>query len=198
MTETNERISKVLRVLIVEDEPRLRELLLEVVPELGFPATAARSAEEALRLMQADPPDILILDLHLPLMSGMELFERVRQAWPHMQVIVLTAYGDLATAQRAIHLDVVEFLSKPCHLREVELALDRARQRIAEARNQTRPAPPAEPAGTTLAETEYQQILGALRRHGGNRTAAAAELGISRRTLHYRLAEYRRAGRAIE
>jgi DNA-binding NtrC family response regulator len=183
------------RVLIVEDEVNLRELLLDVVPDMGFPASAVRSAEEALRSMQQDRPDILILDLQLPGMGGMDLFERVRQDWPEVQVIVLTGFGDLATAQRSIHLDVVEFLSKPCHLYNVEVALDRARRR-------TRMAPqPDEISQRTpvvsLAETEYQQIAAALRRTGGNKKAAAKELGISRRTLHYRLAEYRREGRGI-
>jgi len=168
---------------------------------MGFPASGARSAEEALRIMQSDPHEILILDLQLPAMSGMELFERVRRDWPATQVIILTAFGDLPTAQRAIRLDVTEFLSKPFHLREIELALDSARRRAidhapdAHASDES----PADPGtGKTLAQLEYEQIQAALKRHDGNRTAAAAELGIGRRTLHYRLAQYRAAGYAIE
>ena len=189
---------RTLHVLIVEDEPRLRDLLLEAVPDMGFPATGARNAEEALRLMRTEAQDILILDLQLPGMGGMELFEQVRHHWPETQVIVLTGYGDLATAQHAIRLDVVEFLSKPCHLRDVELALDRARRRAAVAGNAPQTPEPAPNAPVTLADLECQQILSALRRHGGNRTAAAAELGISRRTLHYRLVEYRAQGHSVD
>ncbi len=184
------------RVLIVEDEVNLRELLLDVVPDMGFPASAVRSAEEALRSMQQDRPDILILDLQLPGMGGMDLFERIRRDWPEVQVIVLTGFGAiLATARCLIHLDVVEFLSKPCHLYNVVVALDRARRRTRMA------SQPDEISQRTpvvsLAETEYQQIAAALQRTGGNKKAAAKELGISRRTLHYRLAEYRRKGRGI-
>ena len=186
------------RVLIVEDEPRLRELLLDVVPDMGFAASAARTAEEAARLMEAEPREIVILDLQLPLMHGMDLFRQVRERWPTTQVIVLTGFGDLESARDAIRLDVVDFLSKPCHLREMEVALDRARRRMAAI--VTAPVPkPAAPAplpsaaedAESLADVERQQILKVLARHGGNKTRAAAELGICRRTLHYRLASYR-------
>jgi DNA-binding NtrC family response regulator len=194
-----DRTVRPLRVLIVEDEIRLRDLLLEVIPELGFPAMAAHSAEEARKLMEASPSDILLLDLQLPLMGGMEFFAEVRSRWPGTQVIILTGFGDMEAARRAIHLDVVDFLSKPFHLNTIEIALERARRR---SRGQTETSdtpnaletsglPAADPSDITLAENEKRQILAALARNNGNRTAAAAELGISRRTLHYRLNQYR-------
>lgn len=201
------RLNQPFAVLLVEDEPRLRDLLLEAIPDMGrsgFSAAGARSGEEALRLMNAQVRDIIILDLNLPGMDGMEFFEQVRQRWPQTQVIILTGFGDLDAARKAIHLQVVDFLSKPCHLSDVELALDRARRRIVELRkiNMTDTAPPvlAQPINesttppTTLEESERQMIIAALERNRGNRTAAAVELGISRRTLHYRLQEYERQG----
>jgi DNA-binding NtrC family response regulator len=193
MAQANEVSHRAMRVLIVEDEPRLRELLADVVPEMGFPARPSRSAEEALRILREEPVDILILDLQLPAMGGMELLEQVRREWPATQVIILTGFGDLAAAQQAIRLDVVEFLTKPCHLRDIELALDHARRRVA-ASSRATAAPASQERAQTLADAECRQILAALSRHGGNKTAAAAELGISRRKLHYRLAEYRAKG----
>jgi two-component system response regulator RegA len=184
------------RVLVVDDEPRLRALMLDVIPDMGFDVVAARSAEEALRLVDGvdGPPDIAILDLQLPLMQGMALFASLRQRHADMQVIVLTGYGDLAAAREAIRLDVADFLTKPCHLSDLEQALDRARRRIP----QPVPTPldmvtargPVPGVAVTLAEVEREQIIQALARHAGNRTRAAEELGISRRTLHYRLKEY--------
>jgi DNA-binding NtrC family response regulator len=175
-----------LRVLIVEDEPRLRELLADVLPEMGYAAAAVRTGEEAVRAMAVEPREVVLLDLHLPGRDGMDVFAELRQRWPDTQVIVLTAYGDLAAAQGAIRLGVVDFLTKPFHLNDVEAALDRARRRM------PTPAPP-EPApaapAVTLADAERSAILAALDRHAGNRTAAAAELGISRRKLHYWLSE---------
>src|SRR5579862_10059945 len=70
------------RVLIVEDELRLRELLVDVIPEMGFRAVAVRSAEEAKKLMESDPYEIVMLDLQLPVMGGMNFFEQMRQRWP--------------------------------------------------------------------------------------------------------------------
>ncbi len=174
------------RVLIVEDEPRMRELLLEVIPPMGFTAVSARAAEEALRLMEADPSELLLLDLQLPGMGGMEFFERVRRRWPATQVIIMTGFGDLESARQAIRLDVVDFVTKPFHLRDIEVALDRARNRMVEEITTAQlPEAPEPSEARTLADAERQAILAALERHAGNRTAAALELGISRRKLHY-------------
>jgi DNA-binding NtrC family response regulator len=188
------------RVLIVEDESRLRELLLEEIPDMGFATTAARSAEEAKRVMDSDPHEIMLLDLRLPMMGGMDFFESVRASWPHTQVVVLTGYGDLESARRAIRLGVVDFLSKPCRLRELEVALDHARRRIINDSSQE--TDDANPAGdapiTPLKQSERRQIVAALTKCNGNRTAAALALGISRRTLHSRLEQYRRHGYRVE
>lgn len=182
-----------LSVLIVEDEPRMRDLLGDVARDMGFSTiTAARSAEEAVRAMTAQPHHVAILDLNLPAMGGMEWFDLVRSRWPLTQVIVLTGFGDLEAARRSIRLDVVDFLTKPCPLREIEVALDRARRRIPRATSDDACVrdPPADESMPTLAEVEKREILRALERAGGNRTRAAEQLGISRRMLHYRLAEY--------
>jgi DNA-binding NtrC family response regulator len=185
------------RVLVVDDEPRLRSLLADVVPEMGFEVTTARSGEEGLRAMEQNPHEIAILDLNLPVMHGMDVFSRIREQWPATQVIVITGFGDLPAARSAIRLDVVDFLTKPCHLRDVEVALDRARRRIDEQRGTVPVSTTAEPIvpattglPTTLADVERRQIMESLARNDGNRTRTAAELGISRRTLHYRLREY--------
>ena len=181
------------RVLIVDDEPRLRELLADEIGDMGFLPTTTRTAEEALRLLADESFGIALLDLQLPLMNGIDLFERIRLQWPATQVIVLTGYGDLDVARQAIRLDVVDFLTKPCPLHDLEMAMERARRRLD-------PGVPPEPESITagesitLADAEREQILAALARAGGNRTLAAETLGISRRTLHYRLSEYQRQG----
>jgi len=198
-----QELEKRLRVMVIEDEPRLRDLLVHAIPDMGFEAVGARSAEEAIRFMDADPRGLIILDLNLPGMSGMEFFEVVRERWPHTQVIVLTGFGDLDAAKRAIHLDVVDFLTKPCHLGDLEVALDRARRRLAPiSPGAALPVAPTEEesaqadagARRKLDDIERESILAALERNSGNRTATAAELGISLRTLYYRLDEYRKKG----
>jgi DNA-binding NtrC family response regulator len=204
------------KVLIVEDEARLRELLLRVLPGWGFEAAAARSAEEAMRLAAADPPDIVLLDLNLPGEGGLDFFRRLRERWPGVQGIVQTGFGSVEAAKEAIHLDVVEFLTKPSSLGELERALDRALRRLsvqsavisamglgtpADERGGAIDVPsdaPAGAAGKTLEEVERQHILAALARNRGNRTATAVEMGISRRTLYYKLEEYAKQGFSVE
>lgn len=182
------------RLLIVEDEPRMRDLLQRAVANWGFEVATARSGEEAVRQMEADRADIVLLDLNLPGMDGLELLEKLRQKSSGIQAIVLTGFASIEAARQAVHLDVVEFLTKPCHLGDLEKAVDRAMRRLpplypaaAEQRVQDR-------EGMTLQEVERQHILDALERNNGNRTATAAELGISRRTLYYKLDEYARQG----
>jgi DNA-binding NtrC family response regulator len=188
------------RVLIVEDEPRMRELLTRAVTGWGFDTTAARSGEEALRLAADDPPHIVLLDLDLPGMNGLETFEKLREKLPDLQAIVLTGFGSLDSARKAIHLDVVEFLTKPAPLGDLEHALDRAIRRLAPSLPQAPIVPDLiaanepPPPGQTLAEVERRHILETLARNSGNRTATATELGISRRTLYYKLAEYQKDG----
>src|SRR5690606_13043557 len=132
----NAEQSGTMRVLIVEDESRMRELLVEVLPRMGFTAAGARTAEEATRMMEAELFDAMILDLQLPMMDGMTFLQKLRQSHPKLPVIILTGHGDLQAAKAAIHLDVVEFLTKPCHLGQIEVALDRARRRLEEARQE--------------------------------------------------------------
>jgi DNA-binding NtrC family response regulator len=189
------------RVLIVDDEPRLRDMLGRAVTEMGFDASTAASAESALRFMEATPADIVVMDLNLPGANGMEAFETIRRRWVQTQVIILTGFGDLETAKRAIHLDVVDFLTKPCALGNLEQALERARQRrlqilgpqVAPDENPQPAEIPAAPSSSELLEdVERNHILAALQRNQGNRAATAAELGISLRTLYYRLEKYQR------
>jgi len=192
------------RVLIVEDEPRMRELLHRAIRSWGLEASCVRSGEEAIRAMDAQPSQIVLLDLNLPGMTGMECFGVIRQRWPQTQVIILTGFGDLESAKQAIRLEVVEFLTKPCHLGELEQAIDRARRRLPpppapQPPPPSPPPPPPDPSSpATLDDLERQHILAALVRNADNRAATAEELGISLRTLYYRLSEYQKQGYNID
>ncbi len=198
------------RILVVEDEPRLREMLLRAIPDMGFESIGAASGEDAMQRMTTQPCPVIILDLNLPGMTGLELFEHIRERWPQTQVVILTGFGDLDVAKKAIHLDVVDFLTKPCTLGDLEASLDRAWKRLFPARHEPTPKPAltrldkarvqnetphnTPPPVASLEDLERLHILRALERNNGNRTAAAAEIGISVRKLYYRLAEYERKG----
>ena len=78
-TDEFDAIDETLRVLIVEDEPRLRDLLLHALPDMGFTGDAAKSGEEAVKIMEKQPHQVIVLDLNLPGMSGLELKRRGRR-----------------------------------------------------------------------------------------------------------------------
>lgn len=199
LPETGDRWGS-LSVLVVEDEPRLRELLLSAIPGMGFEAAGVGSAEAAREAMRDNRYAIIILDLNLPGVQGIEFFTEIHKADPEVQVIILTGYGDLDAARQAIHLDAVDFLTKPAMLSEIEQSLAKAQARLRKvsfaAGEPPEPvaAPPSRPTGRTLEEIEREHILSVLERHQGNRAAAASELGISLRTLYYRLSRYQQEG----
>lgn len=190
-------------MLVVEDVARLRELLVSAIAEMGYGASGTPSAEDAIEIMERDAHDIVLLDLNLPGMDGLDFFEILSRRWSTAAVIILTAFGDMEAAQRAIRLDVVDFLTKPLSLGDLEIALDRAYRRrprstgsrpgtIAPESDQHHDA--ADDSPRPLRELEREHVLAALKRNNGNRAATAAELGISVRTLYYRLVEYQREG----
>jgi DNA-binding NtrC family response regulator len=194
------------RVLIVEDEKRLREMLHASVTEMGLQPTAAASGEIALKLVNQQTFALALVDLNLPGISGMDLCERLHQDKPDMQIIILTGFGDLDSAKRAIRLQVVDFLTKPCGMDDLENALNRARLRwldrwAVEAMSQPATPTPASAVAPVIVDPQSQRsiddmerelILAALSRHNGNRQEAAAELGISVRKLYYRLQQYQK------
>ncbi len=211
-------------VLFVEDEPRLRDMLLQGTREMGFVSTAAGSAEQALRILEKEPHPVVVVDLNLPGAGGMELLQTIRQRWPHTQAIILTGFGDLAAARQAIHLDVVDFLTKPCALGDLEVALGRAFRRVEQfhtpvfasaetpEEDEKDDGPTDEPhddhhpsvspafaprdgsTALSMEDVERQTILTVLEKHKGNRAATASELGISLRKLYYRLGAYQKKG----
>ncbi len=177
-------------------------MLLRALPDMGFVPIGAASGEEALLSMKEEPAAIAVLDLNLPGISGMTVFERLREQWPDTQVVIMTGYGDLDAAQQAIRLNVADFLAKPCTLGDLEQALDRAwRRRLDEhdkppatiaplANNTTTEPGSTQDRARTIQKVEKELIIDALKRNDDNRTAAARELGISVRTLYYRLSQY--------
>lgn len=183
-----------LRVLIVEDEPRFREFLADVARDLGLEAVSASTAMSALRLVRGEAPDVVLLDLSLPVMDGLSFLEQFRVECPTAPVLILTAFGDLESARRAIHLGVTEFLAKPIDLGVLEEAIRSACRKV---KGGFRAVPLDDVRGVTtevkpLADVERETILEALRLADGNRSLAARKLGISRRALYNKLALYQR------
>ncbi len=112
-------------VLIVDDEAATRELCRDVVAEAGLRARAVATTEDALEALEQAPVDIVITDLRVPQIGGLELLKRIRESHPEIAVIVLTQYGTIESAIEATRLGAADYLTKPFHVPELRGKIDR-------------------------------------------------------------------------
>ncbi|HTU01208.1 MAG TPA: sigma-54 dependent transcriptional regulator [Candidatus Sulfotelmatobacter sp.] len=117
------------QVLVVDDERPTRFLMERELPRAGFQVMAAESGEQALEQLRARDFDVVLLDLKMPGMGGMEALRRIRDSGAAAEVVVLTGYPDVSTAIDAMKLGAYDYLTKPFKLAEVEVVLRRAADR---------------------------------------------------------------------
>jgi len=131
------------RVLVVEDEENVRDLLLTVLAENGYRVDAVRSGEEALRQLDQQLYDLVLLDLNLPGMHGLNVLGAGPALQTDAQFIVMTAFGSIDSAVEAMKLGAVDFIKKPFRTEELLHILSRAREElelkreVAQLRSQT-------------------------------------------------------------
>ena len=116
------------KVLIVDDEFNSRTLLAQLFQEEGYSTETAENGSVALKILENTTFDILITDIRMPVIDGIELFHRVKELCPHMPVILFTAYGTTESAVTALKEGVFHYLEKPVNfdllIHTVEQALD--------------------------------------------------------------------------
>jgi len=101
------------RVLFVDDDPAMRAANLQTLELAGFDVEAAGVAAEALERVSADFPGVVVTDVRMPVMDGLELFRRLREKDPDLPVIFITGHGDVDMAVAAMHDGAYDFLAKP-------------------------------------------------------------------------------------
>ncbi len=104
------------RILIVDDEPGIRQSLKGVFEDEGFVAEAATSGEECLRKMEGDAYDLVLLDIWLPGIDGLETLRQLRAKWPNTHVVMISGHATIATAVSATKLGAYDFIEKPLSL----------------------------------------------------------------------------------
>jgi DNA-binding NtrC family response regulator len=114
------------KVLLVEDDDSLRRVTQLHLEKLGFDTTATPNAEQALLYLGESPYDVLLTDLNLPGMSGVDLLKRVKLDHPETIVVVVTAFGTISSAVEAMKLGAYDYLVKPLHHHELNELLRRA------------------------------------------------------------------------
>src|SRR5579863_8661596 len=112
-------------VLIVDDEDTTRTLCRDVAVDSGLRARTASTTEQALDILDQYPIDVLLTDLRVPQLGGIELLKRVREHYPHIAVIVLTQYGTIESAVEATRMGAADYVTKPFHVPELRAKLDR-------------------------------------------------------------------------
>lgn len=107
------------KILIIDDEKLIRTSLSADLKDNDYQVTTAESGEEGLEVLGEDEFDLVITDLSLEGMNGIEVLEKIKEIKPKMVVIILTGYGSIETAIDALRLGADDYLLKPCNLEEL-------------------------------------------------------------------------------
>jgi len=116
-------------IIIAEDEPRQRDALARAVRAWGHRVIPVAGGLEAFETVRREAVDVVLADLRMPDLSGLELLRQVHELQPEVAVVVLTAYGSVSDAVEAMKLGAADFLAKPVDLDQLELVLRRALER---------------------------------------------------------------------
>ncbi len=114
------------RLLVVDDEPRLRRVLVRLLEGDGYACTEAASGVEALEVLEREHVALVISDLRMPQMDGVALLREVSTRWPDTGVIVVTAVAEVESAVACLHLGALDYVAKPFHLDEVRARVHQA------------------------------------------------------------------------
>jgi DNA-binding NtrC family response regulator len=117
--------SKNYNILIVDDEPLIRQSLYEILRIAGYSVQMASCGEDALKALQKIPADILVTDLKLPKMSGLELLSEVKKDFPKLEVIVMTGYGSIESAVEAMKKGAYDYITKPINDNEIKMIINK-------------------------------------------------------------------------
>lgn len=119
-------MSQLKRILAVDDEPHMRRLLEISLRQAGYEPVVAENGREALRLLRNDNVDLVVSDLHMPVMDGLKLLEAMRNENIETPVIIVTAQGEIASAVQAMKLGAADYILRPFDLETLEIAIGRA------------------------------------------------------------------------
>ena len=117
------------KIVLADDEADIRDVLTLTLEDAGYRTWSAQDGRAAMELCRSVRPQIVITDIRMPKMTGLELLESLKQFRPDTEVIVATAFGEMDLAIRALQLDASDFINKPINDEALHLALHRARNR---------------------------------------------------------------------
>jgi two-component system nitrogen regulation response regulator NtrX len=114
------------QILVVDDEERIRQSLNGILKDEGYEVLEAKDGVQAVKQIETDPPDLVLLDIWMPGMDGMETLERIKAQIPHLPVIMISGHANIELAVKATKLGAYDFIEKPLSLEKVLLTVNHA------------------------------------------------------------------------
>lgn len=114
------------KILVVDDETTLRIFLSDLLKERGYRVHVARNGQEGLRKFRQNEDDLVIADIKMPGISGLELLEMIKKERPGTAVIIMTGYGTVQMANEATKRGADDYITKPFDIREIQVIVERA------------------------------------------------------------------------
>ncbi|HEU4389586.1 MAG TPA: sigma-54 dependent transcriptional regulator [Blastocatellia bacterium] len=183
-------------ILIVEDEPPMSELLSSFFSDRGYEVDVNGSGEEALQYLEARNYGLVITDIKLPGMSGLELLARINIDWPEVAVVMMTAFGSISSAVESMKLGADDYIAKPFQLDELALTVEKTlerrnlRREVKELRAEVRQR--YNFSNIVGRSKPMQQLFEVIRRVAARRDASALIIGstgtgkeLVARAIHY-------------
>ena len=113
-------------VLIVDDEPSIVQSLSGLLSDEGYKVSTAVNGHEALKVIDSDSPDLVLLDIWMPGLDGIETLKEIKKYHPHIQVIIITGHGTIETAVKATKLGAFDLVEKPLSIDKIILTINNA------------------------------------------------------------------------
>ena len=117
------------KIVVIDDEEDIRQVISVVLADAGFEVATARDGEEGIKICSKFSPQIVLTDIRMPIMDGLQVLEVLKNKSPEIEVIVLTAFGEIKQATRALELDASDYITKPLSDDVLFIALKRAQSR---------------------------------------------------------------------
>jgi signal transduction histidine kinase len=118
------------KVLIVDDEEGIRKVLGVSLTQAGYRVLTAAQGKDAIQMVRSEYPEIVLADIKMPGMDGIDLLKRIKEESPETEVIIMTGHADLDFAVKSLQFDAADFITKPIHYEALEVALKRVHERI--------------------------------------------------------------------
>jgi two-component system, response regulator RegA len=168
------------RLLIVDDDEPFRTRLARAMERRGYQVTSADSVESGITAARTALPAFAVVDLRLGEGSGLDVVKALREARNDVRIVVLTGYGNIATAVAAVKAGAVDYLPKPADADQIEAAL----------KAHCRPLPPPPDHPMTADRVRWEHIQRVFEQCGRNVSETARRLNMHRRTLQRILGKY--------